>query len=162
VLRDRRRARRRARQRWAVTLALAAGLFLALLFQLDWHTRPGGSEGNPQAPLAKKESGAKETPPRESTPTLRESAAELKEVFAALTNQTADETVDQTRRFVSNVPSPALPRVDLKAIEPPTRPLREAREGVSAGLEPVTNSARRAVDMFLRELPPMEERQKGL
>jgi hypothetical protein len=34
--------------------------------------------------------------------------------------------------------------------------LREAGEGVGDGLEPVTNSARRAVDLFLRELPPMD------
>jgi hypothetical protein len=101
-------------------------------------------------------------PAPDKTPTLRESAAELKEVFAALTNQTADETVGQTKRLVSNVPSPALPSVDLKTMEPPTKPLREAGEGVSAGLEPVTNSARRAFDLFLRELPPMEDGQKGL
>jgi hypothetical protein len=59
---------------------------------------------------------------------------------------------------VANVPSPALPNVDLTAMEPPTRPLREAGEGVSEGLEPVTTSARRAVDLFLRELP-METEQ---
>jgi hypothetical protein len=84
---------------------------------------------------------------------LRESASELGEVVAELSNETAEETVGETRRWVSNVPSPTLPRVDLAAMEPPTQPLREASEGLSEGLEPVTTSARRAVDLFLRELP---------
>jgi hypothetical protein len=79
-----------------------------------------------------------------------------------LTSQTADETMGETRWFVPKVPSPVLPKVDLESIESPTRPLRAASEGVSAGLEPVTSSARRAVDLFLRELPPMETEQKGL
>jgi inorganic triphosphatase YgiF len=161
VLRDRRRSRRRARQRWAVSLALAASLFIALMLRLDWHSQAPESKDIPPESVAHNTNTLKQTPTSDAAPTLRESAAELKEVFAALTNQTADETVDQTRRLVANVPSPSLPSVDLKAMEPPARPLRQAGEGVSAGLEPVTTSARRAVGLFLREIPPMDEGQKG-
>jgi hypothetical protein len=146
---DRRQARRRLRRRWAVGLAVAASLFVALALRLDWRTAgvsdPMDAGSSPSAATK-----------RESGPTLRESAAELGEVFSALQNQTADETVGQARRWVSNVPSPALPKVDLASMAPPGHPLREAGEGVSEGLQPVTNSARRAVDLFLRELP-MEE-----
>lgn len=150
---DRRQTRRRARRRWAVGLALAAGLLLALGLRFSWHERPTAPEGPPSQPVAKN------APQPEIKPaaTLRESAAELGEVFASLSNQTADETVGQTRRWVSNVSSPALPKVDLLAMEPPTRPLREAGEGVSEGLEPVATSARRAVDLFLRDLPMEKE-----
>ncbi len=38
--------------------------------------------------------------------------------------------------------------------------LREAGQNVSSGLEPVANSARRAVNLFLRELPPVEPGKK--
>lgn len=142
---DRHRRRRRVRRRWAVGLALAAGLIVALTLRLDWRGAPSGIQSPPP------ESVAQNAP--DPAPTLRESAAELSEVFTALGNETANETVDQTRLWVAKVPSPALPNVNLTAMEPPTRPLREAGEGVSEGLEPVTTSARRAVDLFLRELP---------
>ena len=38
--------------------------------------------------------------------------------------------------------------------------LRETGESVTAGLEPVADSARRAVGLFFRELPPMEANPK--
>ena len=156
--RCRRRARRRSRRRWAVSLALAAGLFVALSLRLDWRGRPAEPKSNKSEVIVKKTPA----PPAVDSPTLRESAAEMGGAVVALTSQTADETMGQTRWLVPRVSSPALPRVDLESIEPPTRPLREAGESLSAGLEPVTNSARRAVDLFLRELPPMETVQKGL
>jgi hypothetical protein len=159
VLLDRRRARRRTRRRFAVSLALAAAVILALTLRLDWRGKPGVTEAlsHESASLAPSRSQqAKDEPKKKPATTLSESAAEVGEVFTGLRNQTADETLGQTRRWVSNVPSPALPKVDLTAMGSPTRPLREAGEGVSQGLEPVTKSARRAVDLFLRELP-MEE-----
>lgn len=157
VLSERRRAKRRMRQRWAVSLTLAAGLLVALTLRLiplfsTLHTStPDETTG---------QLTVQNSPPllmEKSEPTLRESAAQLGEVFAELSNETAKETVGQTRRLVSNVPSPELPKIDLTAMEPPTHPLREAGEGLSEGLEAVTTSARRAVDLFLRELP-METR----
>jgi hypothetical protein len=153
---DRQRERRRTRRRWAVGLALAAGLLIALASRFDWRGRPTGTESQPSLPVVK-------NPPAPQTkpaPTLRESAAELGEVFAALTSQTADETVEQTRRLVPNVPSPLWDGFDIRpSVEAPTRPLREAGEGVSEGFEPVATSARRAVGLFLRDLPPMETEQ---
>ncbi|SRR5579883_2218987 len=159
VLLDRRRVRRRMRRRYAVSLALAATVILALTLRLDWRGKPSGTEPLPResASLTPSRSPGTNDEPRDKlSPTLSESAAEVGEVFTGLRNQTADETLGQTRRWVSNVPSPALPKFDLTAMGSPTRPLREAGEGVSQGLEPVTKSARRAVDLFLRELP-MEE-----
>jgi hypothetical protein len=40
-------------------------------------------------------------------------------------------------------------------------PLSEAGKGVSEGLKPVADSARRAWDMFLREVPPIETSGKS-
>lgn len=159
VLLDRRRARKRQRRRWTVSLALAASLFVVLLLRLDWRGQTS------LHPTDNSEATALKEKPRSSpadVPTLRESAEELSGAVASLTSQTAEETMGQTRWLVPKMSSPSLPKVDLEAIEPPTRPLREAGEGVSAGLEPVANSARRAVDLFLRELPPMETETKGL
>jgi hypothetical protein len=75
-----------------------------------------------------------------------------------LTQRAADETVGQTRvLFPTDVPSPSVdPNIQL-ALENSAQPWREARLGVVAGLEPVTSSARRAVDLFLREIPPVEQ-----
>lgn len=149
VLRDRRRARQRIRRRWAVSLALAAGLLVALSLRLDWNgTRR--RELLPDSTLASRPQALTNSA---QTPTLRQSAAELGEVFAELSNETAQEAVGQTRRWVANVPSPELLRIDLAAMGPSNHSLREAGEGVSEGLEAVTTSARRAVDLFWRELP---------
>jgi hypothetical protein len=38
-------------------------------------------------------------------------------------------------------------------MQTPMRSLRDAGQGVSSGLEPVADSARRAFDMVLREIP---------
>jgi hypothetical protein len=148
LLQDRRRARRRLRQRWAIGVALAASLLLALTLRLS-SLVPTRSVGTPSEAMVKNPSSGA----RQAAPTLRESAAELGEVFAELSNETAQETVGQTRRWVSNVPNPALPMVDLATMGPSTHPLREASEGLSESLEPVATSAVRAVDLFLRELP---------
>jgi hypothetical protein len=158
MLRDRRTARRRVRRYCVAGFALAAGLLIALMLRFDWRRPTSAIQNLPTEPVTKNAPIPAEKP----SPTLRESAAELGELFASLTNQTADETLGQTRYWVANVPSPALPKVELSTLETPTRPLREAGEGVSEGLEPVTTSARRAVGLFLRELPPMETEAKGL
>jgi hypothetical protein len=164
VLLDRRRMRRRTRRRWAVSLALAAGLLIALGLRLDWRgqslTHDTGTREPEMTQVKSTPQEAPALPP--ASPTLRESVTEAGEAVASLTSKTADETVNSTRWLVGKVPSPSLPKVDLASIESPTRPLREAGQGVSAGLEPVTNSARRAVGLFLRELPPMEGGPKGL
>lgn len=152
-----RRERRRTRRRWAAGFALAAAVLIALGLRGTWPGRTPENDARPSQTVVKNEPAREE----KAASTLRESAAELSAIFSALSNQTADETLGQTRRWVSNVSSPALPQVDLTAMEPPTQPLRQAGEGVSEGLEPVTTSARRAVDLFLRELP-METEPKGL
>lgn len=148
IIRDRRRARWRSRRRLLVSLALAAGLFVALALRLDWRGEIAAEKTRKSEAVAVK----KASPPIASH-TLRESVREASEAMTALTQQAAGETVERTRWLVQASRS-SLPEVELSpSIEPPTEPLRQAGEGVSMGLEPVTNSARRAVDLFLRELP---------
>lgn len=97
-------------------------------------------------------------PPKDDAPvaSLRDSVAEAGSAVFSLTARTADETVGQTRLLMPVVAAPPLDDpMSLGTIEPPMKSLFGASQGVSAGLEPVTNSARRAVGLFLRELPPM-------
>jgi hypothetical protein len=89
-------------------------------------------------------------------PSLRASVVEAGSAVAQLTTRAADEAFDQTRALLPRVPTPSLDVGGAPDLEPPPRGLREAREGVSAGLEPVASSALRAFGMFRRELAPAE------
>jgi hypothetical protein len=151
---SRARSHTRAR-RLVAALALAACVLLALggfrFFSARQAPAPAPDPRNDSAGAP----GPKNTAP--AAPSLRESVAEAGSAVARLTTRAADEALDQTRVLVPRVPAPSLDVVALDpALEPPARGLREAREGVSAGLEPVTSSARRAFGMFRRELAPAE------
>ena len=101
-------------------------------------------------------------PPAEAHATLRESVAEAGSAVASFTSRTADATVAKTKILIPVGVDPTLGKLDLQpSLDPPTLALRQTGQGVSAGLEPVTDSARRAVGLFLRELPPMEAAPKG-
>jgi hypothetical protein len=157
VAADRRRRGRRVRYRWRVTVALAACLVLALGLRTDWFGLRGLVRGPAPANQVtrQQEPSDKRQEPAEAE-TLRDSVAEASRAVAALTRETTTETVNQTRSLLPEVAPPALPPVDLAQLEPTTRPWREAGEGVTMALEPVANSARRAVNLFLRELPPVD------
>jgi len=93
-----------------------------------------------------------------AAPSLDESVKDAGSALVALTRRTAHETLGQGRLLLPNVSPPmARPRPDLwqQTVEQPALSLREAGAGVSTGLEPVADSARRAVDMFLQEIPPV-------
>src|SRR5207302_304859 len=96
--------------------------------------------------------------PPAAPPSLDESVKDAGAALVALTRRTAHETFGQTRLLLPDV-SPPVPRPhpDLwqQTVEQPAQSLREAGAGVSTGLGPVADSARRAVDMFLQEIPPV-------
>jgi hypothetical protein len=143
-----RRARARRRRR-LVPRALAASLLLVLLAWAyrPWKERPRPTPA-PDVPVARQEAPAPDPVP------LRESVAEAGSAVASLTTRTADETVGQTRLLLPGPVPPALGGFDVDPpLKPATGPLREAGEGVSAGLEPVTSSVRRAASLLLRDIP---------
>jgi hypothetical protein len=93
--------------------------------------------------------------PEQKTPSLRDSMAEAGTAMVALTRRTADETVEQTRILAEVLPSPMNV---FEAVPPmPEQPIasawQETSQRVATGFEPVTNSARRALSMLLRENP---------
>jgi hypothetical protein len=96
-----------------------------------------------------------------STPPLRNAVAEAGDAVASLTSRTADEAMGQTRLFLPLVPSSSLRELEITPPSAPSRPLREAGENISSGLGPVASSARRAVDLFLRDIPPVGTQSRG-
>jgi anti-sigma factor RsiW len=135
------RARAIGSRRLLVSSALAAGLLVvcsAVYF---------GSRSDSRI-----ERSADLTPQKPSLPSFQRSVEEAGLAVVALTRRTADETVNETRLLLpADIPqaSVADSRELAQALEPAAQPLREIQEGVSAGLEPLTTSARRAVGLFL-------------
>jgi len=155
VAQVRRQQRQRLRVRWLAGAALAAGLLLVVLLWRPWQAGvpDGGGKSGTMAEV-------KPVPEQPVVPAvnLRQTMEEAGSVMASLTSQTADATMDQTRLFLPLVPGPTLSSLDIP--QPATLSLGDAGRGVSAGLEPVTSSARRAVDLFFRDLPPMTLSEK--
>lgn len=147
VIAGRLRSRRRRVAAWA---GLAAGVLVAVGLGLGWSRLFPSKPARPETPaivVAQKD----ETP---APPVhLRESLAEAGSAVASLTGRAADETVGPTRLLI-----PSLPRPEPGAAGS-ARSLREAGQGVSEGFEPVTESARRAVGLFFRELPMKQDKR---
>jgi hypothetical protein len=145
VSRERRRLLRR-RLTGLAALAAAASV-LVVVGGRRW--LPTSPPANPVEPVP----SVVQLPERESEPTrpLRDSMAEASTAVAAITTRAANETMDQTASLLPMLPAPTLE--PLSAVPAPIAPLREASAGVSAGLSPVADSARRAVGLFLRDLP---------
>jgi hypothetical protein len=92
---------------------------------------------------------------------LRDSVAQAGSAMASLTSRTADETMAKTKALLPAVVDPSFSTLDSQPLTgTPARSLRDTGESVTAGLEPVADSARRAVSLFFRELPPMDAAPK--
>jgi hypothetical protein len=152
--------RQHARKRWdrRLTTALAASLLLAAVIGYSWWQ----SQRTPDAPKPDILVKTGDQPAASQTqPSLN--IQEAGSALVALVNRTADETVGQGRVLLpQGVPASTLtsPEVWQPSLEPGTESFREAQEGVVVGFEPVTSSARRAVNLFLREIPPMETQKQ--
>lgn len=143
VAADRRRSLRY--RRGAAVAALAATVLLATLHALPW-PRPAAENGAGLVAVAP-----------ETTPSLEENLQEATGAVVSLTRRATEETMDQTRLLLPAF-APEVPLSDTPAhvaLSTPAQPLREVQETVAEGLAPVTDSWRRAVDLFRRNLPPM-------
>jgi hypothetical protein len=144
-----RRARRTLRRVVNGVLAVAATFLLTFGIYETSH-RPQTIAQGANAPRS-------EPPPEQDPGPLPEPMNEVR----SLVQDLANETVNETRQMLPEVKAPSLGGLDLSPpLEPPARSLREATETVSTGLEPVADSARRALGLFLRDLPPMESTDK--
>lgn len=143
--------------RWRSLAGLAAAATLLLAVGL-WAWRPSGvpPEDHRQADRSA---------PAVPVEPLRESVSRGATAVVALTSFTATETVGQTTSWLPTVPPMPLDALPMpEAVEAPLPPLHEAGAGLKAGLTPVADSARRAVGLFLRDLPlglPAAENNPG-
>jgi hypothetical protein len=124
-------------------LAAAAAVLVAVGFRFLQPVNEKAEPSDPGRFIAKA--------PEKTAPGFRDSVAEASNAVASLTSRTASETMDQTASLLPLLPSPTLEPISTGPAS--IEPLREASAGVSAGLSPVTDSARRAVGLFLRDLP---------
>jgi len=150
-----RKTARRLRIASLVSLAAAAVLLLAVGLWSWWPvsgqpvtptTQPGDSVVNQIGDRPH---------PNPATPPLRDSVAQAMLAASSLTSRTASDTMDNTSTLLPLVSAPAIDPLTASnsGVEPKLEPLREAADGVSSGLAPVADSARRAVNLFFRDLP---------
>ena len=130
-------ARRHRRWRFAPAagLVVAASLLLLIGTRLSWPVR--------------------EVPPTTTAVVraepFRDSLGRAGSALSSLTTRSAETTVENTSSLLPLVNAPSMPA--MPTLEPPLEPFVEASAGVSTGLAPVTDSAQRAVRLFLRDLP---------
>jgi hypothetical protein len=136
-VRDQRRHRRR-RFAPAAGLVAAASLLLMLGMRIAWPAR----DDSPPPTLARMDTQAEP---------FRDSIGRAGTALTSLTTRSAETTVENTSSLLPLVNTPAIP--PMPEIEPPLESFREASTGVATGLAPVTDSAQRAVYLFMRDLP---------
>jgi hypothetical protein len=163
--------RRRARlRRWSLAgLAAAAAILIAVLM-----SRPGPQQSFPEpAPEAKLPAPKQHAqPPAElgspSAASLGQSVREARSAVASLTSGLTAKTREAQRLWSAALDQRSAPGLSVigeleQPLQPAAQSLRESGRGVSVSLAAVTDSARRAVNYFLRELPPLRaERKTGL
>lgn len=130
---------------WVRPVALLAAALLLAVGLRAWFPS-SGEKPSPLRPLVKE----LPTPPSDSVP-LRQSMQRAGQAMASLTVRTAEEAVESTSTLLP-MSGVELPVVQMPPT-PPVEPIRLAGERVSSGLEPVTGSARRAMNLFWRDLP---------
>jgi hypothetical protein len=161
ALRELRRRRLLRQSAFAVATAAAVLIVLGLRFAIrPGHTPtpvPEMTEGTPPSPAIT----AAGLRAKHTSPPLLSTVEEVGEAVASLTSRTADEAMGGTRLLLPTVSGSSLSKLDFPATDAPTRPLREAGKNLTASLDPVANSARRAVDLFLRDLPPVRGPDRG-
>jgi hypothetical protein len=175
-IRQERPSRQRLRRRFLAMGALAASILALVLVRLALPDRDSDRTGFSvvydrvaglfgrqvvvSPPAGAPEIETDPVPPQgPPPPTLRESVADAGTAVVDLTRRTADETVGQSRLLLPEpVARPAWPDPEEvpPEVEPAARSLREASQGAASGLEPVASSARRAIGLFLREVPAAE------
>jgi hypothetical protein len=155
VLSDARR-RRRLRVSALVGVALAASLLLAFLG--SWSLLHGSRQ---QGIVAVSQRDPEPPPPAPvpNEPSLQENVSDATSAVASLSRRTADDALGGAQLLV---PPLTLPTPDdlTPPLDPPAQALIDTGHGASVSLQPVTNSAKRAFGLFVRDLPPLNPPEK--
>jgi hypothetical protein len=156
VMAERKRRIRRERMRWTVG-ALAASVALAFMTSAIVPRLVSKQKNQliDTSASVKAASQGMELPAKSSAP---DRMSEASMAVASLSAMAKEQTLKQTQLFmpVATAPLPFDKLTVPQAFDGSTESLREAGKGVSEGLKPVTDSARRAWDLLLREIPPID------
>jgi hypothetical protein len=136
----------------AIATVLAAAMLLVVALPSFWPA--GKKEPTPTQPTVVQTT----QPSEETNVTLRDTVNDAGQAVGQLTARTASDTVGSFWEILT--PPPLRDWDHPPQIEPPTRPLQETGQSAVAAIEPVTNSARRAFGMLLRDMPPMDQPAK--
>jgi hypothetical protein len=168
VLADRRQRRRGRRRLVFAGLALAAAACLAVAFLLPKWGRHESAGAHPTGKVIvaidpnASENHRDDSPPPPAPPSLNDNMAEATSAVASLARRTADQTLTSGQLFLPPVPLEVPPEEVMgPPLEPPAESLREAGHGVATGLAPVAATARRAFDLFRRDMPPVASDAKS-
>ncbi len=173
--------RDRLRWRRRVWTAAAVAACLAVMTFAGYQAQRLGllqSREKDRGPIASKDTGVRDPEDnrkanhpteRPAPPPLDQTLGEAGSLALALTRRTADETMAQARQWLPRTRPLPVPLSSLNSspslapvLKAPAQSLREAGHNVSAGLEPVAASARRAFHLFLQEMPALDSgRQTG-
>lgn len=140
------------RRRWTIRyagagLALAASIVLAVMkFQ---PTQTVESVPGPVAVAPRVEPQIANGPMKP----LGESVSEARDAIFSLANRKATETRDQSTILLPNPKMPETPAGDNRL-----EPLADARTGAARSVEPIRDSARRAINFFARAAEPSQKR----
>jgi hypothetical protein len=149
---------RRTWQRQLAVMALAASALVVGLGGYRWWFRTANGESTP--PDAALTQGLQTPDPRRpfaSAMTLRDSVAEVGTLVTSL----GWRTVDQSRPLWPLLVPPGWDELSFEEpVGPPAQGLLDAGQGIATGLEPVADSARRAFELFRREVPPLAVPEK--
>jgi hypothetical protein len=136
-------------------LAIAACLLLAMsIGNRFWHTRAP----TPIAPAPAPDSVAKDQ--KSNRMSVDESLASAGNALASLARRSANAPIEppklipENSKFALNAPLP-------DAMEPAAQSLAEIRQGASSGFEPLGRTARRAFNLFLRDMPVQGDHKPG-
>jgi hypothetical protein len=162
IVRDRRESWRSRRRLWSAALAAGVGFLLCTGYLWIKDRR----SPLPEVPTAAADHLASALPtptpdpPAVGSPrlSLDASVAEARSALGELVAKPAEDTLGPGRLLIPDKVDPLpVPSVQgwEQALAAAPQSWREAGQGVSAGLEPMAHSARRAVQTWFDDLPPM-------
>jgi hypothetical protein len=142
------------RRAWAFRYAGAAMTMAAAVVVAVFAFRPPPPNDIESRPVAIMPATKLDLPPSELPPKpLGESVSEARDAIVSLTKRTANETRDQSALLLPNPKMPETPSAG-DGLDP----LADARAGAARSVEPIRDSARRALSFFARPAEPPQRR----
>lgn len=138
------RRRRQFGRRVGVSIALAASVLVAVI---------AVSPGTQTVTESRTVAAARPVDPATPRKPLGQSVAEARDAIVALTRRTAEETRETSTNLIPRPELTGLPEAGIGL-----EPLSDARAGAALSVEPLANSARRALNLFLRAADPPAKR----